>query len=247
MAASSDNLYISKRAGAMETVGDQILSIWRVNEGPFQNFFRLFSYATPFVPGLGWVVFVLEKIAGAFGYGLSDLGKYIDSTLTLGANQKFDLGDVMNRLSIWLSEVFGDEPQAIASLNDDDQIVKIALFGGLIKMIGGAKVVVPKIIKVLMAFVSWLLIAVGANHVDQIYEMAREHALGLKENVMDEVTTRVTDNAVSAFTSGAITPEQAIQAIGPKVLEQANLTPDMLANLAPNMLTGLLLQLGVKI
>lgn len=182
--AAYSNLHISKRAADMEKLKQEILGIWRDNEGPFQNIFRLFSYAMPFIPGLGWVSFLIEGIASAFGYGLSDLGAFIDKELGLSPGVDFNTQEATQDVSNWFAQIV-DGKMAGASLNDE-QIVKVAFLGTLLKMIGGGARIAPIVFKVLTSLIGWLLMSVGANHISDIYKMAKERAKGVATDVMKE-------------------------------------------------------------
>lgn len=182
--AAYSKLYISKRAVDKERIKNEILGIWRTNEGPFQNIFRLFSYAIPFVPGLGWGVFLLEKLAGALGLGLSDLGEYLDRGLGLSAGSDFDLSDALGRIANWLKGLFSKMP-ALAH-HEDEQLRKLAFLGGLLQLIGGGARLVPKLISLIGSVVGWLLLAVGANNINNIYKMAEGFVTDKMQDVMKE-------------------------------------------------------------
>lgn len=179
--AHYSNIYISKRAATKDIVKNEILALWHTNEGPFQNIFRLFSYATPFVPGLGWVAFILEKIASALGYGLAALGSYIDKKLNIGP-KSFDKQKSFDDLGKLLTNMI--DTKKSESMLDSDEIKKVAFLGALFKLVGGGKMVVPKILLILKSVVGWLLLAVGANNIDEIYKLAAEKANELTSDVI---------------------------------------------------------------
>jgi hypothetical protein len=184
--AAYSNLYISKRAVDLELAKKEILGIWRPNEGFFQNLFRLASYAIPFVPGLGWVVFVVEKIAGMFNKGLSDLGEYFDKGLGTGPGSKLDLSDILERLARWFKGLFSKMLSPAIAKSDDEQLQKIAILGGLLQLIGGGIRLVPKIISVLGSFIGWLMMAVGANNIDKMLKILEGKVTDKMQDVMKE-------------------------------------------------------------
>lgn len=75
---------------------------WRQNEGPFENVFRIATYAMPAFGGLwgGGVALVLDKFLSKHGYGIEDFGKYLDKTMGLkaGDNVKLD-GSLENAIA----------------------------------------------------------------------------------------------------------------------------------------------------
>jgi len=156
---------ISKRAWELSDLGETIMSIWRSNEGFCENFFRILSYLIPFVPGLGWSVFVLEKIATFFGYGLADLGGAIDRALGWGPNPSLHIQeeDLSEGVGGFLKDLL--KPSAAAT---EEELVKLAWFGGLLKLIGA----IPKILPILWKAVKFLLLALGLTKIGDIYTQA---------------------------------------------------------------------------
>jgi hypothetical protein len=153
---------ISKRAWELSDLGETIKSVWRQNEGFCENFFRIITYLIPFVPGLGWGVFILEKIATFFGYGLSDLGKAIDNAMGWAPNTNLQIqeNDLLEGIGGFLKNLL--KPSVGATEND---IIKLAWFGGLLKLIGA----IPKLIQILWKAVKFLLLAVGLTKIGDIY------------------------------------------------------------------------------
>lgn len=150
---------LSKRADSKEYLKKQIESLWRVNEGPLENIFRMSSYLIPFVPGFGWAIFALEKIASLVGYGLSDLGKQLDIEMhnSPGPNATLDEDDLALAL------------EGVITKNDR---VKTAGFNKeagplllLLKMIGGPK----KLAALLFKAVQFLVLLWGGTKIGDLY------------------------------------------------------------------------------
>lgn len=149
--------YISKRASSTDDLKAIVFSLWKDDRGPFENILGLASYTMPFITGLGWAVFIIEKVASLFGYGASDFGKWIDKELNLGPGS--DIGPEHERR---LQEVL---IRKTSSMND--QFVKNAIYGSgsILKLIGG----VPRIIKAIFTIIKMLLLALGFEKIRDIY------------------------------------------------------------------------------
>lgn len=186
------NKPLSKRAWELEDLWDQISSIWHPYEGPMQNLFRIASYIIPFVPGLGWSIFILEKIGAFFGYGLADLGAAIDrfagwapsTRLSITENEfvsrvagqfnprsSDDITSLMTADSFvgnFLSENQDKVLKVLqhaASKEEDEELQKFAWLGGLFKLIR----LFPQALRGLWAGVKFLLLAFGFSKVGDIY------------------------------------------------------------------------------
>lgn len=193
MAASSCDLYISKRAVDMSTFKDEIVRLWSPTKGPFQNVFGLLSYAIPFVPGLGWGIFALEKIASLFGLGLDDLGKWIDEQCNIppgaGANEMAScLGKVLQGIM--------DQKKADLST---DQIEKVAFWGFAVSRM------LPVALKWVARAIGAILLAVGANNIGDVNNIVAK----AKEIAVDTIKENITPEMVSEF----ITPEMFMKGL----------------------------------
>jgi len=156
---------ISKRAFGLDDVVKQIKSIWRPHEGFCENLFRILSYLIPFVPGLGTAAFILEKIAAFFGYGLSKLGKIIDDAMGWQASESLKIEE--NKFLQGVGNVIRNLVQS-SEAKSEDELVKIAWFGGIVKLIK----FLPKILSVLWKAVAFLLMAFGFTKVGDIWQQS---------------------------------------------------------------------------
>ena len=154
--------YISKRAVGLEDLKTAILHLWHPDEGPFQNVLgRILSNLTPFIPGIGLATFVIEKVASMNGYGLGDLGKYIDQQLNLypGSNvdpEHFDKGgQLLEKLT------------KLKTANSQGAMVKNAFLNWmLIKSI-------PTVFKLLAKAFLMILTAVGIDQISDLYKKVK--------------------------------------------------------------------------
>lgn len=157
-------------------------TLWRPDEGPFQNIFRLGTYLMPFVSGWGFVLMIIDKLASAlFNISVEDFGKWLDSKLGLGPNSDVTQ-DVLNRgQNEVLNLLQGIEQTGSEELN---HIVKVAFLGGLLRWLGlsagrsfsrsrggGLTWLVKTIFAVIGKAVGFLTIAFGANKLNDIYKM----------------------------------------------------------------------------
>lgn len=75
-----------------EQAANYIRLFWRDNEGPLENIFRLSTYLMPVIPQLGWMVFIIDKVASIlFHYSVEDFGRYLDQTLGLRTIDDFNM------------------------------------------------------------------------------------------------------------------------------------------------------------
>jgi len=156
------NRYISKRALELSQVTNKIKEIWRVNEGPFANIFRILSYAIPFIPGLGWTVFALEKLAAFFGWGMGNLGGALDREFGLQPGSEIPSID---QLTGGLDRMFG----VVTAANGNEEIIKKAgIISSVLKMVGGTKLIA----RFLWSVVKWLVLAFGVTKLGDIYTAA---------------------------------------------------------------------------
>jgi hypothetical protein len=71
------------------------LNPWRETEGPFENLFRIGTYAFPMTGLLGGtVMLIIDKVLSKeYGMGIEDLGKMIDQKLGLKPGMDVNVGD----------------------------------------------------------------------------------------------------------------------------------------------------------
>lgn len=78
---------ISKRADFEDVAKKYVQTVWKSNKGFFENIFSIATYLSPFL-GLGILPLLLSGIGSAFlGYGISDLGKWLDEYLGIGPGE----------------------------------------------------------------------------------------------------------------------------------------------------------------
>jgi hypothetical protein len=156
-------------------------TLWRPEEGPFENIFRLGTYLMPFVSGWGFVLMIVDKIASTFFHmGLEDFGRWLDRKLGLGPRSDITQ-DVLNRgQNEVLNMLQGIEQSGSKEL---DSIVKVAFLGGLLRWLGfsaargfsrnrgGLTGLVRTIFSVIGKAIGFLTIAFGANKFNDIYKM----------------------------------------------------------------------------
>jgi len=158
-------------------------TLWRTDEGPFENLFRLGTYLMPFVSGWGFVLMILDKLASTlFKVSLEDFGKWLDSKLGLGPHSDVTQ-DVLNRGQNEVLNLLQKMEQT--GSEELDHIVKVAFLGGLLRWLGfaanrgyrgyrnksGLTWLVKTIFSVLGKAIGFLTLAFGANKVNDIYKM----------------------------------------------------------------------------
>jgi hypothetical protein len=153
--------YISKRAAAMDDLKEVVFSLWKNDKGPFENILGLSSYLIPFLPGLGWAVFLIEKAASLFGYGLGDFGKWIDGELGLGPYSNITLQHQEELKQALMKKT--------SSMEEEGLVKNAAAWSALFKMIGG----VPKLVKGMFIILKALLLALGVEKVIDIYKQKK--------------------------------------------------------------------------
>ena len=150
---------LSKRSG-LENIGKDIMdNVWRDDLGPIANLLSLGSYAMPFVPGLGWGMLIFEKIAGAFGYGLVDLGRYLDKEFSLSPGDNLEIDDKN------MSEILA-KGLKLKHAVPTSGLTKEA---GLLTIILGLAKKSPFLVRLLMKLSTWLLTATGAKSISSLY------------------------------------------------------------------------------
>ena len=202
MAASySNELYLSKRAVNMAAFKDEIVRLWNPSEGPFENIFGLLSYAIPFVPGLGWGIFALEKIASLFGLGLDDLGKWIDGQCNIPS------GAGVNEMVSCLGKVLQSVLDQKKAELDNDQIEKVAFWGFAVSRM------LPVALKWIARAIGAILLAVAANNigdVNNIVAKAKGMAIDtIKENITPEMVAEYGPEIASKL----FTPEMMMKGL----------------------------------
>jgi hypothetical protein len=139
------NRPISKRAGVLETVKDVVVqfaeTIYREDQGPFQNGFRILAYGfVPFLGSLGRIItFILGRIAlGILGLPPGFIGKMIDETIGLKPGDDPRQPGIKEKAEKAINDIF--EPKLAAATASDDPypisktagIMSILKTGGLI-------------------------------------------------------------------------------------------------------------------
>lgn len=153
---------LSKRAFELADIAKHIASIWHDYEGPMENVFRILSYLIPFVPGLGWGIFVLESIATFFGYGMSDLGAAIDRAAGFKPGQPVREKTFLDSATSVLEGFF----TRTAESNTD--MVKLASLAAVMKLVGG----IPRALGLVWQAVKFILLAFGLSNLGEIYTSA---------------------------------------------------------------------------
>ncbi len=154
--------YISKKADTFDTVGKLIKeSLWDDSKGPWENVFRTFTYFMPWIPGLGWFAFFADKIASfLFGFGVEDFGAWLD-----GETGKVP-GDNIGEEDTTMVEQVIQRAFQTKSASSKDEFEKVAIFGGLMKLVGG----IPRFTKFLIKILKMLLIASGVKQISNLYK-----------------------------------------------------------------------------
>jgi hypothetical protein len=203
---------ISKRAWELSDLWEQISSIWHTNEGFCENLFRILSYLIPFVPGLGWGIFILEKIAAFFDMGLASLGAAIDRFLGWAPSETLNISQ--ESFYDGIKDFFGNilKPKAAAS---EEEMVKLAWLGGLLAMVRA----IPRVLTLLWTAVKFLLLAFGFSKVGEIYSAVTgttepPGAAMLRERTEEEKETSGLSEEQAQSLMGLVTdPSKLVQPI----------------------------------
>ena len=142
--------------------------VWRDNEGPFENLFRLISYSPVLFAGFGGLlVTLIDKFASWFGYGLEDFGAYIDKKLGKGPKSDVSAQDVpaLNNLFTGLLEA--------KAASQNGQMVKVAGLGSIFKLFGGTGKLVNLIISLVLRAFAFVAMALGAASTGDIYNKVK--------------------------------------------------------------------------
>lgn len=157
--------HISRRADAVDNVKQQIENLWDDNNGPLENIFGLSSYMVPFVPGLGWAIFLLDQIGNViFGFGLKSLGKWADQQLGLSPGSNLEFAHLV-ALGDMLTQKIKDLADQEKTSAHNSEINKFASLSGMLRLVGG----IPRITKLLWFAIKSLLLALGVQRVKDIY------------------------------------------------------------------------------
>lgn len=177
------NKPISKRALEMKDIADKFKTLWRAREGTFENIFRLLSYLIPFVPGLGWGVFILERVATAFGWGMADFGGAIDK----------ELGTISNVTYADFSEAVTNviEKKKEAAFTEED-IIKVAWIGGLMKLIMG----IPRAAQLVWKAIKALLFMFGVTHVGDLVAKMTDSTEPIGTALLEQVKQKEDDSGL---------------------------------------------------
>jgi len=143
--------------------------VWRDNEGPFENLFRLISYSPVLFAGLGGLALTgIDKIISyMWGMGLEDFGAWIDKQLGKGPKS-----DVTPQDYDALKDILTQRLQSNARVNNG-QMVKVAGLGGIFKLFGGTGKVVNMILSFVMRAFAFVAMALGATSTGDIYDKVK--------------------------------------------------------------------------
>lgn len=170
----------------MEGLKQEVIKLWDPSS-PFASIFSLLSYAIPFVPGLGWGVFALEKIASFLGLGLKNLGEWIDRECNLGSSSgASDMASCVGKLLTNLVK------QKQASMSEDE-LRKQAFWGMALTRL------IPVAVRLLGKAIGTIFLAVGANNIGEMNEIV-EQAKGI---ATEKAKEHITPEMVSEY----MTPE----------------------------------------
>lgn len=151
--------YISKRAFVIKGIKKMVREMWRDDQGPGENLFRLISYAPSVFGWSGMLITALDKVLSHYGYGLEDFGKFLDdqgiTTQLFGMPATASLDD--NRINKIASSM-------------EDQIVKEAVLGAALKFIWKYLISPRALLKNLWRAAKYLLLAFGFTKIGEIYD-----------------------------------------------------------------------------
>jgi hypothetical protein len=160
---------------------DYVVSVWRKDEGFFENLLRCASYFLAFVPGLGLALVALDKIGSyAFGLSIEDFGKWIDGRIGPVTGQFPSEEQFVSKLSAPLNDALSKNS---GTLYNNGRIVKRAFFFGLLKTIGSGKVLVG-IYRALAGLTKFLFVVFSATAVNELVKNIDEY----KQRAIDFAT-----------------------------------------------------------
>jgi len=177
---------MQKQAGLTDDMKKVFSTIWRSNEGPFENMLRIVSYSMPFFGGIfGAILLIVDKVASYFwGYSLEDFGKYIDKLIGLSPGSEISEEKLHSAL---LKEL-----QSKANTKND-KITKLALWGGITGALLKTKIVTI----FLMKLAGWFMAAYAVGNMQELYEKIKEPVEKVKNKIEDEVVEHATKNMLN--------------------------------------------------
>lgn len=151
---------ISKRAFVAEGLKRVIKEMWRKDQGPAENVFRLVSYVPSVFGWSGMALVALDKVLSEYGYGLEDLGKWIDDNYP-------------TQLLMSFAKEEGNMSLKVSRL-EEHGLKKNAFIGTVFKKILGKFGGVKYVLKLLGKAIQLLLYALGLSKVEEIYDSIKE-------------------------------------------------------------------------
>lgn len=153
-----------------ETIKQNIISVWRTNEGFFENLFRIGTYIMPFIPGLGWLWFIIDKILSVgFQAGLEDAGAKLDKVLGLAPGS-----DISESAFMGLESKIEELNKNSRTMYQNGQIVKQAFLFGLLKTVG-----IKRILKIswdiINTSIKFLLLLFGVSALPELNKKIDEY------------------------------------------------------------------------
>lgn len=153
--------------------------MFRENEGPFENLFRLLSYASA---AFGIWAFIIAQGADLLGWGLADLGELIDRTFRLSPGPNLEIPK-QHQLESVLTSVLNMK----TSEASEEEMVKIAYISGLLRMVGG----IPRLASAIIKFVKYVLLMLGLTKLGDMYTEfggKKNPGAGMVEGLVGEET-----------------------------------------------------------
>lgn len=171
----------------IELFKDIVSKAWHQNEGPLENIFRIITYAMPFVPGLGWMTFALDKLASlALGLGFEDLGAWFDKKLNLTSGSELNESKFLNLASEF-------ENNKSSTIYTEDGIIKVAFLGSILKSLGIGNIII-KAFGIIKSTIGFLLVTFAASNMDELYKKIEEYAKNkLTETASDVIKKQMFD------------------------------------------------------
>lgn len=172
---------MSKRAGPADAVKSIVSQMWRVDQGPAQNIMRLISYA-PSVFGFGGLAITgIDKWLSHYGYGLEDLGVFLDKT---------ELRPLLDNLTADSKHSI-DEIHRLGNTMDSDKIVKEAFLLKALWNIMAKKGLLKLTWQVISKTVKYILLAFGFTKMGELYDKLSGFAgvgnIGVGTNIITDV------------------------------------------------------------
>ena len=124
-------------------------------------YLEILLFFTPWIPGLGWFIFFANQFASfVFGFGIQDLGAWADEEQGKGPGDNVNAEDAED-----LGYRMNQKLQTKAA-SSEDEFKKVAVFGGLIKLVGGIKRFTGFLIKI----IKYLLLLAGFKEISNLYK-----------------------------------------------------------------------------